>query len=230
MPPTSPPPRIVEPMKRNMSRLAYRFVRLFNRVHTRDLELRFAESEQDLQQVWRLNYETYARELGQEQVPPEVAASGMLPDKLRDHTLYVIALHKDELVGMLGITLPTGPFSIESSMHDPSVLDGIRDQTMEGRRLAVRRAYRGKGVMLRMADFTLQWGFPLGYRHSIISALDRQIPTYEGLGYRKLDRPFVKGDCTYHPMMCNLERFMSPEIDKAKLPLAVATVEQLDRE
>jgi len=216
-------------MTRNLSHLAFRLVRLFNRVHTRDLEVRFAEGEQDLQQVWRLNYETYVRELGQEQVPPDIAASGMLPDKLRDHTVYVIALHKGELVGMVAITLPTGPFSIESSLSDPSVLDGIRDQTMEGRRLAVKRAYRGKGVMLRMADFTLQWGFPQGYRHSIISALDRQIPTYTRLGYQEFDRPFVKGDCTYHPMMCNLDRFMSPDIDKAKLPLAAATVQQLDR-
>jgi GNAT superfamily N-acetyltransferase len=214
-------------MKHTLSRLAFRVVRLINRLHTRSLEVRFAESDQDLEQVWRLNYETYVGELGQEQVSAEVAASGLLPDKLRDTSVTIIALHRGELVGMMVLTLPTGPFSIEASLSDPGVLEGIRDQTIEYRRLAVKRAWRGKGVFLRMADLSLQWAFGNGYRYAIISALDRQIPTYARLGYREIDRPFVKGACTYHPMMCSLDLFLSPEVDKAVLPLAQQTVKQL---
>jgi GNAT superfamily N-acetyltransferase len=150
-----------------------------------------------------------------------------LPDRLRDHSVYIVALHRGALVGMMALTLPTGPFSIEASLADPAVLDGIRDRTIEYRRLAVRRPWRGKGIFLRMADLSLEWAFGNGYRHAIISALDRQIPTYARLGYRPFDRPFVKGACTYHPMMCDIERFLSPEVEKAKLPLAEATLRRL---
>lgn len=212
-----------------MSRLTFRVVRMFNRFQTRGYEVRFAESEDDLRQVWRLNYETYVKELGQEQPDTEVAASGLLPDIFRETSVYIIALLRGELAGMMVLTLPTGPFSIESSLSDPSVLDGIRDKTVEYRRLAVKRAHRGKGVFLRMADLSLQWVFREGYRHGIISALDRQIPSYTRLGFREIDRPFVKGDCTYHPMLCSLDLFMSPDVEKAKLPLAEAAVRRLER-
>ncbi|MFH1468291.1 MAG: GNAT family N-acetyltransferase [Pseudomonadota bacterium] len=214
-------------MLRTLTRLIYRLVRLFNRAQTRGLEVRFAESEADLEQVWRLNYETYVGELGHERVPEEMAASGLLPDRLRDSTVYVVALHRGALVGMLALSLPTGAFSIEASLADPGVLDHIRDRTVEYRRLAVRRAWRGKGVFLRMADLSLQWAFSQGYRHAIISALDRQIPTYTRLGYRAFDRPFVKGACTYHPMMCSLDLFLSPGVERAALPLARETVAKL---
>ncbi len=217
-------------MKHTLSRLAFRIVRLVNRVQTRGYEVRLAEGEADLEQVWRLNYETYVKELRQDHVSAEVAASGLLPDKFRDTSVYVIAQHRGELVGMLAITLPTGPFSIEASLTDPSVLAGIRDQTVEFRRLAVKRTHRGKGVFLRMTDLALQWGFGQGYRHAIMSALDTKMVTYTRLGFQEFDQPFVKGACTYHPMRCSLDLFLSPEIEKAKLPLAEATLRQLGHE
>jgi GNAT superfamily N-acetyltransferase len=217
-------------MKRTFSHLAFQIVRLFNRVQTRGYEVRLAESEADLDQVWRLNYETYVKELRQEQVSAEVVASGLLPDRFRDNSVYIIALHRGELVGMVAITLPTGPFSIESSLTDPGVLAGTRDQTVELRRLAIKRAHRGKGVFLRLTDLTLQWGFGQGYRHAIMSALDTKMAIYSRLGFQKFDQPFIKGACTYQPMRCSLDLFLSPEIEKAKLPLAEATLRRLGHE
>lgn len=215
-------------MKRWLSRLIYKAVGFVNSIKTNELEVRLAETPADFEALWRLNYQTYVIELRQEKVSPEVAESGMLPDLLKDNTVYIITLDKGQLVGMLALTLPHGPFSIESSLTDSSVLDGIRDKTFEYRRLAVVKAYRHKGVLLRMGDFSLKWGLGQGYRHGIISALDRQIPTYARMGFRKIDRPFTKGDCTYQPMICNMDLFLSPEIAKKKFPLAMDAVKKTD--
>lgn len=215
-------------MNRWLSRLVYKAVGIVNNIRTRELVVRFAETPADYEAMWRLNYQIYALELGQEKVSLEGAEKGMLPDLFGDNTVYIVAFDKGQLVGMLWLTLPHGPFSIDSSLEDSSVLDELRAKTFEYRRLAVVKAYRHKGVLLRRGDFSFKWGLGEGYRNTIISAIDRKIPVYTRLGFRPFDRPFIKGDCTYQPMVCSMERFLSPEIENKKFPMAVDAGKRTD--
>lgn len=209
--------------------LALNLIRAVNHIQTRKIVVRFASGEEEIRKVWQLNFDTYHKELGQDEVTSAVSASGVLPDEFQDNSKYVIAILDGEIIGMSILTLPSGSFSMESSPVNLSLLDGIRDHTLEYRRLAVRREQRGKGVFLRMADFSMSWGIPRGYRHAIVAALGSQIRSYSRISYRVFDRPFVKGGCTYHPMIASLDDFASPGVEKAKFPMAEARIRDLGK-
>jgi hypothetical protein len=88
-----------------------------------------AETPEEFEQIFRLNYAVFAGELEQHPAQP----GERLVDKFHDRNRYVIALAGDEVIGMIAVHNQP-PFSVAAKLADPRVLDGY------GRLLEVRLA------------------------------------------------------------------------------------------
>src|SRR5688500_581427 len=76
-----------------------------------------AETEWELEEVHRLNYRTFVREIPQHSDP----GSGRLVDKFHDKNHYFIALSGDQLIGMVSVH-DCPPFSVSERLSDPGIL------------------------------------------------------------------------------------------------------------
>lgn len=195
-------------------RALFSMVRLAARVQTLDLQIKIADSEDEYRQIAELNHQTYVDELKQESAP---RSQRRLVDKYHDTNVYLVAKRGDEVIGMVFITLPQQPFSIEGSLTDTSALSGIRHQTVELRRLAVKKEHRHGRVMLRLFEFGFRYCEARGLHYAIISALEQQRRLYKKLGAWDIGAPFTKGECTYYPMMMSSSVVRSAQVDKTEL-------------
>lgn len=151
-----------------------------------------AETQDEFDQLFRLNHATFAGEL--EQYP--ALESGRLVDKFHDKNLYIIALVKSEVVGMISLhTEP--PYSVSAKLADPSVLD-IHGRLAEIRLLAVDPAHRNgvvmAGLMLSAYEHTLDCDT------IVISGHVDQRGVYHQLGFKDLGPPVLSGQASYIPM------------------------------
>ncbi len=155
-----------------------------------------AESEAELEQVFRLNHEVFADELHQYQPDP----SARLIDKFHDKNLYLIAVAGDEVAGMIAAH-DRPPFSIERRLADVRVLDQY-GRLMEVRLLAVRPAHR-KGIV--MAGLFLElYEHARGYDALAISGVVEECPMYHRLGFHDLGPPVRSGAAEFVPMVVRI--------------------------
>ena len=151
-----------------------------------------AETPEEFEQIFRLNYAVFAGELEQHPAQP----GERLVDKFHDRNRYVIALAGDEVIGMIAVHNQP-PFSVAAKLADPRVLDGY-GRLLEVRLLAVDPAHRNGVVMA---------GLMLGvYEHArdcdamVISGHVEKAGIYHELGFRDLGPPVLSGEALYVPM------------------------------
>jgi len=92
-----------------------------------------ARTDAELDQVDRLNYDTFVREVAQHGDP----GTGRLIDKFHHENTYLIATRGDDVVGMAAAH-DSPPFSIADRLPDPDVIERPGDRPLEVRLLAVR--------------------------------------------------------------------------------------------
>jgi len=151
-----------------------------------------AETPEEFEQIFRLNYAVFAGELEQHPAQP----GERLVDKFHDRNRYVIALAGDEVIGMIAVHNQP-PFSVAAKLADPRVLDGY-GRLLEVRLLAVDPAHRNGVVMA---------GLMLGvYEHArefdamVISGHVEKAGIYHELGFRDLGPPVASGHALFVPM------------------------------
>ncbi|HTM12494.1 MAG TPA: GNAT family N-acetyltransferase [Bryobacteraceae bacterium] len=151
-----------------------------------------AETPEEFEQIFRLNYAVFAGELEQHPAQP----GERLVDKFHDRNRYVIALAGDEVIGMIAVHNQP-PFSVAAKLADPRVLDGY-GRLLEVRLLAVDPAHRNGVVMA---------GLMLGvYEHArefdamVISGHVEKAGIYHELGFRDLGPPVASGQALFVPM------------------------------
>jgi ribosomal protein S18 acetylase RimI-like enzyme len=166
---------------------------------TSHITIKRADTPEEFDGVFRLNYYTYVEELGQD----ASTATGCLVDPRRDTSVYLVAKDAEQVIGMVAITLPGHPFSLETSLADPSLVTGLRDQACEFRRLAILPAYRHHGLYLRLAEALAQYCVQHQIPYVFIAAIEHNVGLYTKLGFVPFDRPFAKGRVWYQPMMCH---------------------------
>ena len=151
-----------------------------------------AETPEEFEQIFRLNYAVFAGELEQHPAQP----GERLVDKFHDRNRYVIALAGDEVIGMIAVHNQP-PFSVAAKLADPRVLDGY-GRLLEVRLLAVDPVHRNGVVMA---------GLMLGvYEHArdfdamVISGHVEKAGIYHELGFRDLGPPVASGQALFVPM------------------------------
>ena len=151
-----------------------------------------AETEDEFEQIFRLNHSVFAGEL--EQYPTR--ASERLVDKFHDKNCYVIALFDDAVVGMISLH-DQPPYSVAGKLADPAVLEAF-GRLIEVRLLAVESQHRNgvvmAGLMLGVYDHARN------YDAITISGHVEKSGLYHELGFRDLGPPVESGQAVYVPM------------------------------
>jgi aspartate aminotransferase-like enzyme/GNAT superfamily N-acetyltransferase len=160
-----------------------------------------AVTEVEFDQVHRLSYETFVREIPQHPDP----GTGLLVDKFHHKNTYWIALHDGELVGMVAAH-DQPPFSVADRLPGPVPFDRPGDQPLEVRLLAVRPGYRRGPVFPGLLWALYEHARRHGHTRLLISGFVDRVPIYEKLGFRALGPAVACGRAAFVPMSLDLER------------------------
>jgi len=159
-----------------------------------------AETEDEFQQIHRLNYETFVRELRQHADP----GTGYLIDKFHDKNVYFIALRGGQVVGMLSVH-DRPPFSICDRLSDPGLIERLCQRPLEVRLLAVKPTERHKLVFAGLVWVLYQYARRKGYTHLLISGVADRRELYERFGFVALGPAVPSGEAEFIPMVLNLK-------------------------
>lgn len=165
---------------------------------------KFAESDEEIAQIHKLNYETFVREIPQH----HDNGTGQLVDKYHDKNHYIIAKKDDEIVGMLCAN-GVGPFSVESRLSDPSIITSDGKKPVEIRLLSVKPEERHSAVVNGLVFALFQFANDAGYTHFVISGVVEQEKFYEHIGFTALGPAVGQGRAQFIPMIVSL-----PEVER----------------
>ena len=160
-----------------------------------------AETPEEMEQVHRLNYRTFVKEIQQH----ADTGDGRLIDKFHDRNTYFLAILDDCVIGMLSVH-DRAPFSVESRLSDPAVIRQPGMRALEVRLLAIEHAERHGPVLVGLTYVMNYFARENGYTHYLISAVVEQIPLYKHLGFRELGPAQGKPGAMFAPMIASLEQ------------------------
>jgi len=158
-----------------------------------------AAGPDDFTQVWRLNHRAFAEELAQHTTTDD----GLLIDKHEAKSRYFIALHGEEVVGMVCINT-TPPFSVESRLADLAILDTLQPPLIEVRLLAIDPAHRSKLVMAGLLSRMMRDILAEPAGTLLISGVSGRVEMYQRFGFRALGPPVPSGRASFVPMALRL--------------------------
>ena len=161
---------------------------------------KFADTAEELDQVHRLNFRTFVREIPQHADP---GADGRLVDKFHHKNRYLICLKDGRLVGMLAAN-GEPPFSIADRLPDPSILNRKGVRPIEIRLLAVDPEERDSSLLIQLVLNLFHYARGRDSTHFVISAVVEQQAMYEHLGFVPLGPPVGTGRATFLPMWASL--------------------------
>ena len=170
-----------------------------------------AETSAEHEQLHRLNYETFVREVPQHDDP----GNGRLVDKFHDKNRYFVALEGERVVGMLSVH-DRPPFSIAEKLTDPTLLERIGPRPLEVRLLAVEPRHRNGVVFSGLCVAVLRHAQRHGYSHMLISGLADRLRLYERMGFRPLGPAVTQGGASFVPMVVPVDGMPSQILDEAE--------------
>jgi predicted N-acetyltransferase YhbS len=163
-------------------------------------EFREATSQEEIEQVRRLNHRAFAEELGQHAVSPD----GRLVDPREAASRYFVALHGESVVGMVCAST-TRPFSVESRLEDTAALDTLPGPLCEVRLLAIDAAHRNTLVISGLLLCLLRAVVAMGAGALLISGVTGRVEMYARLGFRPLGPAVTQGRAAFVPMALRLD-------------------------
>ncbi len=165
---------------------------------TGSLTFKQADSAWEFEQIHRLNYRTFAEEIGQ--YAPD--GSGVLVDRFHDKNRYFIAVQDSQVVGMVAVH-DQPPFSVASRMSDPAILVSLGERLLEVRLLALNAGSRHRMIFAGMLWQMYLFARRQGYSHLVISGITDKLEMYERLGFEALGPAVQTGEASFVPMaMC----------------------------
>ncbi len=168
------------------------------------IEYKIADSQEELEQIHRLNYETFVEEI------PQHAGneSRKLIDRFHDENTYWIAKQDGRLIGMLAIR-GNRPFSLDEKLGDISKYLPEGTNPCEIRLLAVRSDFRGNRTFFELLERVVPYSLQQGYDCAVISGTTRQTRLYQHLGFQPFGPLISSGKAKFQPMLLTKEQFLS---------------------
>ncbi|MCB0122085.1 MAG: GNAT family N-acetyltransferase [Caldilineaceae bacterium] len=167
---------------------------------TIDLTFKFAETDDEIEQIHRLNYRTFVEEIPQHPPNPE----RRLVDKFHEENSYCICLADQRLVGMITLR-DRRPFSLDAKVPDLDRWLPAGAKLCEIRLLAVEPAYRGRTLFAQLLCFAATEGLRRGYTLGLASGTLRQTKLYQHLGFVPFYQPVGAADARFQPMYLPLQ-------------------------
>ncbi|MEK8130775.1 GNAT family N-acetyltransferase [Paenibacillus filicis] len=157
---------------------------------------RLAETQGDMEQIFRLNYKTFVEEIPQH-APHE---DRVLVDRFHAENTYVIAVDGERLAGMLAVR-DRRPFSLDTKVTDLEELLPFRPKHMiEIRLLAIDRAYRGSRLLYGLIRYLDRYMEKRDFEMAVISGTTRELKLYKHLGFIPFGGLVGSEQACYQPM------------------------------
>ncbi|MCC6420653.1 MAG: aminotransferase class V-fold PLP-dependent enzyme [Gemmataceae bacterium] len=186
-----------------------------------------AETKQELEQIHRLNYQTFVSEIPQHPDP----GTGILVDKFHTKNQYLIVQREGQVIGMVSVH-DQAPFSVADRLPDPTILSRPGLRPLEVRLLAVEPEERNSTLFFGLVWFMYEHARSNGYTHLFISGVAERVGMYQRLGFTALGPPVRCGQTSFVPMSLTIgdlpekirrvKQLWESHLDKAALPRAEA--------
>jgi aspartate aminotransferase-like enzyme len=163
-----------------------------------------AESADEFEQIFRLNHETFAREIPQH----AGRADGRLVDRFHSENTYIVCRLGDELIGMIALRAKR-PFSLDAKLPDLDRHLPAGRSICELRLLAVKPGHRRGTVLAGLIRELVRVGRGRGLDYAVISGTTRQLKLYAHLGFEAFGPLVGTHGAQFQPMRLPIERFTS---------------------
>jgi len=173
--------------------------KLIRRQGVSSLTFKIAETQNEFEQIFRLNYKTFVEEIPQHERNEEKRHV----DKFHDENTYLICVDGDKLLGMLAAR-DKRPFSLDLKLPQLDSYLPPYKSICEIRLLAVepdrRKTRVFAGLMINLARYCDERDYDLG----VMSGTTRQLKMYRNLGFTPFGPLVGKEGAYYQPMYLTL--------------------------
>lgn len=163
------------------------------------MEITYARTASDEEQIHRLNYKTFVAEIPQHEPDP----TGRLVDKFHTTNKYLLAKKDDKLIGMLCYRMDR-PFSLDSKLQELDTYLPAHNKLAEIRLFCVEPEERRSGVGKKLMMALCRELLPQGVDAAIISGTTRQTKLYLSVGFVPFGPLVGKGDALFQPMYIHI--------------------------
>lgn len=166
------------------------------------LSYKIANSTDEFEQIYQLNYETFVDEIPQH----SKNSQQRLVDRFDQENTYVIAKDGEDVVGMIAIR-GNRPFSLDGKIADLDYYLPQHAKPCEIRLLAVKKEYRNSFVFFKLCDLLVSHCLNNEYNMALISGVERQIKLYKRIGFVAFGEMTGSGEAKFQPMYLTREQF-----------------------
>ena len=163
--------------------------------HPPQYTLKFAETEEEFDQIFALNYHTFVEEIPQH----EANSEKKLKDKFHENNTYIICKDGETIVGMIAFC-GQRPFSLDAKVEHLDSYLPPHEKVYEIRLLAVKETYRHTRIAALLLQTLIKHLLEIKVDMAIISGTTRQLPMYEKMGFQPFYQLVGKPGAYYQPM------------------------------
>lgn len=149
----------------------------------------------ELEEIFRLNYETFVEELPQHETNP----SRRLIDQFHDENTYFICVRGTELAGMIAVR-DKRPFSLDRKLGGVDKYLPPDLSLCEIRLLSVRSERRNGLILQGLLSHVARYCADKGYQMALISGSTRQLSLYKKLGFEPFGPLTGTPEASFQPM------------------------------
>ncbi|MFZ3580083.1 aminotransferase class V-fold PLP-dependent enzyme [Virgibacillus sp. DJP39] len=163
---------------------------------------KIAETNNEMEQIYRLNYETFAEEIPQHALNEE----RKLIDRFNDENTYVIAKRKDEVVGMICVR-ENRPFSLDQKLDNLDEYFPSESVPCEVRLLSIKDSYRGGRIFYGLCERLVSYCLEKGFAVALISGTMQQTKLYKHIGFQPFGPIVGSDEAPFQPMFLTKKNF-----------------------
>src|SRR5215471_5987593 len=171
-----------------------------------------ADSNEEIEQIHRLNYRTFVAEIPQHHDPGD----GRLVDKFHAKNTYFIALRRGKVVGMISVH-DQPPFSVADRLADATILSRPDSRPIEVRLLAIAPEQRKSTVLMGLVWQFYEFARANGYTHAYLSGLEERLALYRQFGFEPIGPAVRCGGASFVPMGITISQLVTVNEPKAKM-------------
>ncbi|MDR2711361.1 MAG: GNAT family N-acetyltransferase [Burkholderiales bacterium] len=157
--------------------------------------IKLADSQDEFDQIFALNYYTFVEEIPQHEVNDEKK----LKDKFHENNTYIISKDGETITGMVACCNKR-PFSLDAKVaHLDSFLPPHK-KAYEIRLLAVKEAYRRTKIVALLLRALIKYLLDNNADLAIVSGTTQQLAMYKKMGFQPFYKLVGKSGAYYQPM------------------------------
>lgn len=165
---------------------------------------KIADTAEEMEQIHRLNYETFVEEIPQHTVNEKKR----LVDRFHAENTYIIAKREDEVIGMAAVR-GSRPFSLDEKLGSVDAFLPSNAKPCEIRLLSLKRDYRGTRTFFALCDWLVSYCITEGFDTVLISGTDRQTRLYQHMGFQPFGPVVGMESARFQPMILTKDGFKS---------------------